>query len=186
MINKIIFLNKHYSRDLSTKVRRAALEKARQGWWPGCRPPDGYIHQKLKTERGVDRRRGSIIVPDTNEQTIRRVRREFELRAQHPTPSWKDIRNQIIRERLVPVEMIKKYYAGSIERRLKNIFYDSLFEWDGVEFRGNHTRIISRDLFGRVQETIGIKNPYRENSSGLFGHGWITCADPGLRLCRHV
>lgn len=170
--------NKHYSRDLSTKVRKATRAKAETGWWPGCRPPDGYINQKLKTDKGFEQRRGTIIVLDSNEQTVRRVRREFEIRAQTPTPSWREVRNQIIREGLIPSDLIKKYYAGSIERRLKNIFYDSRFEWNGIEYKGKHERIISSDLFWKVQETLGIKNPYRTNSSGLFGHGWIKCADP--------
>ncbi len=171
-------INKNYSRDLSTKVRKATRAKAETGWWPGCRPPDGYINQKLKTDRGFEQRRGSTIVVDPNEQTRRRVVREFEIRAQRETPSWREVRNQIIREGLISPTELKNYHSGSIERRLKNIFYDGRFEWSGIEYKGKHERIISPELFWRVQETFGIKNPYRKNSSGLFGSGWIQCGDP--------
>lgn len=171
-------INKNYSRDLSTKVRKATRTKAESGWWPGCRPPDGYVNQKFKNEKGFEQRRGTIIVPGPDEKTVLRVRREFEIRAQKPTPSWREVRNQIIREGLIAPEDIKRYYVGSIERRLKNIFYDSRYEWGGTEYRGKHERIISSDLFWKVQETLGIKNPYRKSSAGLFGQGWITCWDP--------
>lgn len=170
--------NKHYSRDLATKVRRAAKEKAESGWWPGCRPPDGYIQQKLKDSRGFERQRGSIIVPDLNKQVVKRVQREFEIRAETPTPSLKEIRDRIIAEGLVPTDQIKKYHASVVEKHLKNIFYDCRFEWSGVEYDGKHERIISSELFWRVQETFGKKNNFRKNPDALFGHGYMRCADP--------
>ena len=170
--------NKHYSRDLSTKVRKATRTKAETGWWPGCRPPEGYINQKLKSERGFERRRGSVIVPDPNEQTVRRVLREFEMRAENPTPTYLEIRNRIITENLVPLDQIKKYHSGCIQRRLQNIFYDGRFEWNGVEYQGKHERIIPATLFWKVQETFGKKNPFRKNPDALFGQGWMKCGEP--------
>jgi len=170
--------NKHYSRDLSTKVRKSAQMKAESGWWPGCRPPEGYLHQKLKSEKGFEKRRGTIIVIDSNTQNVKRIQREFELRAEHPTPTYIQIRNRIIAEGLVPKEQIKNYYPGNIQRRLENIFYDGRFTWNGIEYKGKHERIISESLFWKVQATFGKKNPFRKNPNALFGHGWIKCANP--------
>ncbi len=170
--------NKHYSRDLSTKVRKATRTKAETGWWPGCRPPDGYINQKLKSEKGFDRRRGSVIVIDSNAQTVKRVQREFEIRAEIPMPTFREVRNRVVAEGLVPLAQIKKYHTGAIERRLKNIFYDSRFEWSGTEYSGKHERIIPAAIFWRVQETFGKKNLFRKNPAALFGHGWMKCAEP--------
>ena len=170
--------NKHYSRDLSTKVRKATQTKAETGWWPGCRPPDGYINEKLKSDRGFERRRGSIIVRDPNEKTLKRVQREFEIRAENPTPTLREVRNRVIAEGLISPNEIKKYHIGSIERRLKNIFYDARFTWHDVEYAGKHERIIPAALFWKVQETFGIRTPYRKNPDALFGHGWMTCGEP--------
>jgi hypothetical protein len=170
--------NKHYSRDLSSKVRRATQAKAEDGWWPGCRPPDGYVQQKLKSARGFERRRGAIIVPDPNPLTLKRVQREFEIRAETPTPALREIRNRIVTEGLVPADQVGKYHTGSIERRLKNIFYDCRFEWNGVEHPGKHERIIPAATFWKVQETFGIKTPYRKNPNALFGSGWLKCGEP--------
>jgi site-specific DNA recombinase len=171
-------INKNYSRDLSTKVRKATQAKAETGWFPGCKTPDGYINEKLKSERGFERRRGSIIVPDPNTTTIKRVQREFEIRAETPTPSWREVRSRIIGEGLVTLSDLRKYHIGSIERRLKNIFYDGRFFWNDVEYVGKHERIIPATLFWRVQETFGIKTPYRQNPEAIFGSGWMKCADP--------
>ncbi|MBV2168583.1 MAG: recombinase family protein, partial [Bdellovibrio sp.] len=170
-------INKNYSRDLSTKVRKSHRAKAESGWWPGCRPPDGYIQQKPKNEKGFERRRGSVIVPDTNIQAVRRVQREFEIRAEVPTPSLKEIRNRIIAEGLIPQDQVHKYHPSLVEKHLKNIFYDGRFEWLGVEYEGKHERIITSELFWKVQETFGKKNNFRKNPNALFGHGYMKCAD---------
>ena len=169
--------NKHYSRDLSTKVRKATQTKAESGWWPGCRPPDGYINQKLKSDKGFERRRGSTIVSDPNTQTVKRVQREFEIRSESPTPSLREVRNRVIAEGLVPLDEVKKYHSGSIERRLRNIFYDARFQWNGVEYTGKHERIIPTKLFWKVQESFGMRTSYRKNPDALFGSGWLKCAD---------
>ncbi len=171
-------INKNYSRDLSTKVRKSLQAKAESGWWPGCRPPDGYIQEKFKDNRGFEKRRGSIIVPDKNPKVIKRVQREFEIRAEVPTPSFKEIRNRIIAEGLVSDDQIQKYHPSIVEKHLKNIFYDGRYDWHGVEYNGKHERIISSELFWKVQETFGKRNNFRKNPNTLFGHGYLRCADP--------
>lgn len=171
--------NKHYSRDLSTKVRTACRAKADSGWFPGRTPPWGYVHQKLKSENGFERRRGTVVIPGTPEK-IRIVQREFELReplSDGSVRSLKQIRKQIITEGLIPPRLVNGYHTGSIERRLTNKFYDCRFDWSGVEYPGLHERIIPKDLFWKVQETFGLKNPYRK-SRGIFDGGWLRCAEP--------
>lgn len=169
--------DKHYSRDLSSKITRAQLAKAESGWSPVCQPPMGYINEKLKTEKGFERRRGSIIVPDNNKFNVKLVQREFELRASNSMP-YEIIRKTIISEGLIPIDQIGKYNTSSIERRLKNPFYDGRFIWDGVEYAGKHERIIPAEIFGKVQETFGLRNPYGKKAGGVFQNGWIKCADP--------
>jgi len=168
--------NKHYVRELRNKIRRATISKAESGWSPNAKPPDGYINQKVKTEQGFDRRRGSIIVPDLNSIRLKRVIREFEIRAEPITPPLQEIRKRIISEGLVTLDHVKKYHISSIERRLKNKFYDGRFDWYGQEYKGLHERIIPKELYWKVQETFGHKNPYGKKTSGLFRNGWLKCA----------
>lgn len=175
--------NKHYSRDLSTKVRTATKTKAGLGWYPGTHTPLGYVHEKIKDERGREFKRGTVIVRDPNPRIVAQVRREFELRAPHDPLNPKkvlsllEIRKRIIAEGLIAPDDIKNYHTSTIHRRLTNEFYDCRFTWQGKEYRGHHERIIPEDLFWRVQETFGMRNPYRANH-GLFDGGWMKCAHP--------
>ncbi len=171
-------VNKHYSRDLSSKIKSAMAAKAAQGWSPIARPREGYINQKPKKEKGLEGRRGSTIVIDGNCITVKRVQREFEIRAESPTPSLVQVRKRVIAEGLIAPSEIKKYHVGTIERRLKNIFYDGRFHWQGVEHIGNHPRIIPKEIFWSVQETFGHRNPYGKKN-GLFQNGWIRCGVEG-------
>ncbi|MBF0364702.1 MAG: recombinase family protein [Oligoflexia bacterium] len=183
--------NKHYCRDLGTKISNATRKKAEMGWTPITVPPWGYLQQKQKTEKGFEKRRGTIVAIDKNGWKTKAVIREFELRAskKEDDSNWimslEEIRKQIIKEGLIPYDQIKRYNKSSIEKRLKNIFYDGRFMWDGVEYNGNHERIISKELFWKVQDTFGLRNKYRKKSDGVFGGGWLKCADPdcGCFVC---
>lgn len=173
-------INKHYSRDLSTKVRKATRTKAEMGWYPGTHTPLGYVHQKQKNDMGLEKRRGTIVVFDPDPRIVEQVKREFELRVQrddlgNPMPLYK-IRREIISEGFIKPSEIKHYHIATIERRLKNIFYDARFNWQGIEYKGNHERIVSKELFWEAQETFGLKNPYQKRSDALFSGGWLKCS----------
>jgi DNA invertase Pin-like site-specific DNA recombinase len=169
-------LNTHYSRDLSTKVKHGTRVKAETGWSPNCKPPLGYINEKIKTAQGFEKQRGTIIVIDPNLKNTALVKREFELRAQTPTPSLVEIRKQIISEGLINPEEIKKYHVSAIEKRLKNIFYDGRFMWSGKEYVGKHARIINSSLFNKVQDSFGHRNLYGKKGEGVFRNGWLKCS----------
>lgn len=164
---------------MTTELKRnVTLGVNGNSWYPGTHTQLGYAHQRIRDESGKEFRRGTVVVRDPNVAKVRQVQREFELRASLPTPTLDQIRRQIIAEGFIPIAAIRKYHAGSIERRLKSIFYDCRFDWQGVEYQGKHERIIPKETFWRVQETFGIRNPYGKNLDALFGNGWMKCADP--------
>jgi hypothetical protein len=175
-------INKHYSRELGTKVKSGTKAKAEEGWFPGTHVAFGYVHLKNKNSKGLEKRRGTIIVKDHNPKVVTQVQREFELRAtkdHNGNPiSLREIRRRIIEEGFIPLSEIKSYHIGTIERRLKNKFYDGRFDWQGKEYRGKHERIISAELFWAVQETFGFRNPYTKKTDGLFSGGWMKCGKP--------
>lgn len=168
-------INKGYSRELSSKVRRGTRTKAEQGWYPGTHPPLGYCHLKSKNSVGLEKQKGTIIIRDIDERRVNIVQREFEIRAEPGVPSLKEIRDRIISEGLITIDEIKTYRACTIEKRLKNIFYDCRFDWNGVVYAAKHERIISAELFWKVQETFGKRNPYGKQTNGIFRNGWIKC-----------
>ncbi len=174
-------MNKHYSRELATKVKNGTRAKAEDGWHPGTHLPLGYAHQKHKNSKGFEKRRGTIVVLDPNPKVVAQVRREFELRAKkdhNGNPiSLREVRRQIIDEGFIQPSEIKGYHVGTIDRRLKNKFYDCRFDWQGTEYQGKHERLIPTELFLTVQETFGFRNPYSKKTDGLFSGGWMKCAN---------
>ena len=172
--------NKNFSRVLGTRMNFVMREKAESGWYPGNRPPLGYMTQKQKDENGRELKRDSIIVPDVLDKNVRQVRREFELRVMDGVDSplpFDDIRKQIIAEGFIPPSKVNNYHVSAIEKRLKNIFYDDRFIWDEKEYPGKHERIIPKRLWDDVQDTFG-KRAMSRNAKGIFGGGWLKCATP--------
>lgn len=170
-------INKGYSRDLSSKVRRGTKAKAEQGWFPGAYVPLGYIHLKNRSSAGFEKQKGTTVVRHPDPRRVQMVIREYEIRAEPHTPALSEIRRRIIAEGFLAENEIPKYRECIIHRRLSNIFYDGRFTWGGVEYPGAHERIISSELFWKVQETFGIRNPYGKKTEGVFRNGWLRCSD---------
>jgi len=129
--------SKQFIRNLRTKVNDAARYKANMGWYPGSRPPLGYMCQKERNEDGREIR-GSMakIVPTTNMRKICQIKREFELRAEGC--SLDQVRQRVIREGIVPPSKQSSYNKSTLEDRLRNKFYWGYFDWQGVEYKGKH------------------------------------------------
>lgn len=171
--------NKHYSRNLSTKVQDAMKQKAEGGWYPSNHVPLGYIVVRYKDENGRDL--GSRPVRDPNEQNVKWVQREFELRAQGL--SFEEIRKQIIAEKLIPSHKIKGYSKGSVEYRISNVFYEGKFTWQGIVYEGKHDTIIPPHILEQARQ--GRKRLWSlrpEAEHGIFGGGWIRCAECGCHI----
>lgn len=166
---------KNLSRVIRAKVVDAALKKAEDGWFPGNKPPLGYMHQHKKDEFGNTLKRGTIIVPDQDPTKVSQVQREFELRGIERM-TLEQIRKQIVAEGFISPSQVSQYRINTIERRLKNPFYDSKFNWNGQVYPANHERIVSQRLFNLVQETFGNKG-LRVSKSGIFSGGWLRCAE---------
>ena len=167
--------NKQFSRVLSAKMNDVMEAKAKDGWFPSNHPPLGYIHQRLKDDRGRELKRGTTLVPDPDRSTIQQVTREFELRA--AGYSYEQIRNQVLADGLVAPHRGKAYYVSTVEKRLKNKFYRGYFDWAGKEYRGKHDLIIPVEILKKVDSSFGKRYSITK-SRGVFGGGFIRCADP--------
>lgn len=167
--------NKQYIRVLRTKVMDAQKTKAQHGWFPLNRLPLGYAHERRKDDSGRELRRGTIIVPDPDRRRVEQAVREFELRA--AGASLREVRRQVIAEGFIPADKVAGYYLSGIEQRLKSRFYAGYFTYRGIEYEGRHELIIPPTLYAAVQRTFTDPKPRRQ-SGGVFGGGWLTCADP--------
>ena len=66
---------------------------------------------------------------------------------------------------------------SSMHLILKNPIYYGAFRWKGEIYLGNHTPIISKDLFDAVQRHLKRKTPLRYNQYAYLFKGILKCAD---------
>jgi len=177
--------NKQFIRTITTKVLSGMKTKAEQGWFPGNKPPLGYIHCRATNAQGRENRKApTTIIPDPNEQKVKQVQREFELRAQGYT--YEKIRSIIIKEGYVESDKINSYYRSPIEARLKNKFYRGFFDWQGIEYKGAHDLVISKEILDTVDATFqerGLQAIVPDNKTlGIFGGGYLKCKICGCNV----
>src|SRR3989338_618289 len=137
-----------YIRDLSTNTKRGLREKARRGDFPGPAPV-GYLNNPRTKTIMIDRRRASVI------------KSAFELYA-GGVSRLTDISfflydKGIKTQRRKGGEGGRKISDDHVKRILTDPFYYGHFSYGGEVWKGNHTPIVSKMLFDRVQEILEIR-----------------------------
>lgn len=160
---------KQYANNLREEVKKGVMEKLRQGWYPGTRPPVGYKHSGDNGHK--------IQVIDT--ETAPLVKLAFEL---YDTGNYsikrlcEELKNQGLTNR-VGKPLSKSY----VHYMLRDKFYIGIMTWLGKEYRGNFTPIIDEDLWERVQARLGSgttpRVEKRENLTLLKGK--VRCEECG-------
>ena len=178
-------INKHYSRENSSKMKAAYKTKAENGWWPYRHTPLGYVHQKEKDNYGNPIKGTAKLVPDPNHRNVEQVRREFELRARGL--SYDQIRTQIIREGYLSKEDLKTYHRGTLTKRLKNPLYWGYFYLNGspLKYQGAHALIIPENILdkvARINKGQGKRSSRPIEEQGIFSDGWIKCGNSDCSL----
>lgn len=172
-------VNKQYSFVTGEKISAACEYKASIGWYPGNNPPLGYVNFRALQEDGsLTRRVMATICPSQNEFEISMVRREFELRAKGL--SYREIRKIILAEGYPARLGMKTYNRTSIALRLKSPFYRGKFVWKGVEYDGNHEKIIDDVTLAEVNRLEGVFGkaaPSSLKNHSPLGNGFLKCAD---------
>ena len=179
--------SKQENRIRSSKTIDGMEQRCRQGWYPS-RPPTFYVQEPLVDDEGRRKRRGST-VSGPDEQGRKLLRREMELRLEGATLSV--IQETCVREGLVPAKTLPSYFASSVDKHLKNIFYAALekphdgftshFVWRGVTYDGRHEPIFSFEEWNQLQHSFGLRSTYRKvKHEGLFNRGplRLKCAMP--------
>lgn len=139
---KVLFA-KNYIDNLREEVAKGVKEKLEQGWYPGTRPPLGYVHTGEKGHK--------IQIVDTIIAPL--VKLAFEL---YDTGNYstltltKELNNQGLRNRHgKPLAKSTVYYL------LTDKFYVGIMNWNGKEYAGSYEKLIDEDLFRRVQTKLG-------------------------------
>ena len=157
---------KHYVENLKEEVKKGMREKAEEGIYPG-RAPIGYRNNSLT--RAID------IDPD-RAPTVQRI---FELYASGEH-SLVTLRKTVLNE--LGIRLSRSYF----EKILKNSFYLGYFVWQGVEYKGTHARLISAELFNRVQDVFAGRNKSKHRKHTFAFGGLLRCAHDGCAVTAEL
>jgi len=169
-----VLMAKNYVDNLSEEASKGMRTKAEQGTWPSSAPL-GYINVVLGEKRGIalDPERAGI---------MRRMFATYAL----GNCSLEEVRLRAIAEGLV-TKRGKPPTKSTIERVLKNPFYIGQFQWGGRTYDGDHTPLVSVELFQRVQEALRKGNhPVHEAKRSFAYTGLIKCAHCGCAVTAGV
>jgi site-specific DNA recombinase len=151
-----LVIAKNYVENLKEEVRKGMREKAEQGIYPS-RPPLGYRNNKVERTIEVDPDKAPI------------ARRLFDLYATGEY-SLATLRNKI------RAEFGPAYPNGYLQRLLKNPFYIGSFVWEGKTYPGTHLPLVSRTVFGSVQEILQGRNRPKLGKHEFAFSGLLQCA----------
>lgn len=165
---------KNYVDNLSEEVKKGQLEKAEQGTFPG-KAPLGYSNVVADGKHRID--------IDPHKSVL--VRRLFEKYASGDcsltelTGFAREIGLRSCNDKIMP--------RSAVYALLQNIFYTGRFVWKGREYEGDHTPLVSNELFQRVQQALKKdgKPDYRTKREFPF-IGLVKCAHCGCAVTAEI
>ena len=153
-----------YIDDLSKNVKRGNRAKLEKGGWPGP-APFGYLNNKADK---------TITVDQKNFHYIKRV---FELYATGGY-STIDISN-ILYEEGLRTKSGQKVRKGHVHRILKNLFYCGIMFKNGKYYPGNHTSIISKELYDQANDVLTGNFHSKKQKHFFHLRGFVKCENCG-------
>lgn len=153
-------------------IRRGMQEKVEQGGWPR-RAPIGYWNDKNKSTVEVD------------EEKCFFIRQAFELY----TRGGYSIKS--LGEKLYETGFLnrggKRVHPHGIETILKNPFYYGVMRYQGTNYPGNHTALISKELFDAVQIKMTRTLTANKQQKRFFPfRGYLVCGECGSAITAQV
>lgn len=168
-----VLMAKNYLDNLSEEVRKGFQEKVEQGGYPHAAPM-GYKNNK------------ELHIIEVEKDGARLIKALFEYYATGNYSLW-TLRKKIVEEGLTAHYKDKKIPTSTIARILQQPLYYGTIPFKGKLYRGNHTPIISEELFNIVQDVL--KGNARKKSKGdrKFTYtGLINCANCGCLITAEI
>lgn len=167
-----VLVAKNFIDNLSEEVQKGMTEKAQQGLFPSC-APIGYINNKIK----------KTIEPDPAKAPL--IKKAFEL-ASTGQYSISKLNNIIYAQGLRSVRSNSKLSKSQIHRVLVNPIHYGYFSWNGTLQKGSHQAIITKDLFDRVQNQMGLKKRTKSNTHSFAFGNVMTCSHCGASITGEI
>ncbi len=134
-----IAVAKQYANNLREEVQKGVREKLKQGWYPGTRPPIGYIH------RGEKGHKTQII----DEEKAPLVKLAFEL---YDTGNYSiSTLSSELKDRGLTNDQGKPLSKSYVHKMLTNTFYIGIMKWMGKDYLGSFEPLVEESTFERVQ-----------------------------------
>jgi site-specific DNA recombinase len=134
----------------SVNVKRGLRTRVEMGLWPGC-APTGYLNEK-RTDRKC------CVIPDPNRAKI--VKTLFE-KVGDSGWSGRQVWRWLNNEMKFTTKNGKEFGLSNLYLMLRNSFYYGVYEYprkSGNWYTGQHTPLITKDLFERVQQKLDDEN----------------------------
>ncbi len=161
-----LVLARNYIENLREEVKKGMREKAEQGIYPG-RAPFGYRNNKANR---------TIEVHPENASAAKCL---FELYA---TGQYSLLELRAV----VRTKSGKTFAKSYLHTMLKNPFYIGRFEWGGQTYLGTHERLISHELFERVQDVLTGRNKRKCRKHDFAFRGLLSCAEDNCTMTAEV
>lgn len=159
---------KFYLGNLREEVKKGMDEKVAQGGWPH-KAPTGYLNDKNT--------RSLVIDPDTAPLVVY----AFERYAQADI-SLADLASEL-NERGMRTRFGNPISTSMLHQMLKNPIYTGLIRHKGITHQGNHTPLISLDLFEDVQEVFSPRQTGPKRTKHSFAlRDWLVCGTCGCKI----
>ena len=159
--------SKYYIDNLSENVRRGQRQKLRNGVWPG-KATYGYVNNP-KT-RGID-------VDRVASEGIKKVYGLFS----DGTMSFTDVANFLFKFGLMRKNG-KPLHHSEIHKILSDKFYLGIMYYNGEYYEGTHEKIISKELFDKVQEQVKRLSRSRKKTHEFPFIGLAKCGECGASI----
>jgi len=172
-----VLMAKQYIDNLSEETRKGLQEKAEQGIWP-LRSPLGYIKAVGPSGKKVD-------VPDPAAAAL--IRSLFE---RYVTGTWslEELVESARADGLLFPNTKTTASRSYVHSILTNPFYCGRFRWKKQIYDGVHKPLVSRELWGQVQEVLrrrGVRRLRKVKHTFAFS-GLITCSHCGCALVGEI
>lgn len=159
---KVLFA-KNYTDNLREEVRKGRMEKLSQGWLPG-KPPYGWITVGEKGHK-------------THEPVMEKIQLVKKLMETYCEPSHSLTTITAYAKKIgIRTSKGRPYGRSALtDNVLKNPFYIGINRWEGVDYPGNQKKVISKELFDRVQTKMHRKSPPKYNKHNPDFKGMMFC-----------
>jgi site-specific DNA recombinase len=155
----------------SLNVKRGNREKLKRGDWINS-APFGYLNDKATKK----------IITDSSRAPF--VAKMFDLYVTG-LYSYKQI-SEILFEQGLRTKAGRKVHGSQIHIIINKTFYYGVMESNGKYYQGNHSPLVSQELFEQCQTISNNKARPRAKTKGFMLSGFITCDNCGCAVTAEI